>query len=224
VLANQVGHARVFQVMTIWLPADLDLFALGMLLAVLSAWTHLRESEPAWLSKGWFPWVSWLLAVVTFWGVSHIGLPAQVIYTKTDLDIVRQVLYGVFAFFLLAPAVFGPQHRGLIRRGLQSWPMASLGVISYGLYLWHQTLIDLLVKYYPTLYGSKLFFNVGFWGMFGGIFGAAVVVAAVSYFVIEKPSLRAKRFLPWFKVSAPPPGSGPPDAGPGDGQLAVATR
>ena len=69
--------------------------------------------------------------------------------------------------FLLLPAVFGPQDRGLIRRGLRSWPMASLGVISYGVYVWHQTLLDTLVKYYPDWFGMKVFFNVGFWGMFG---------------------------------------------------------
>lgn len=207
VLANQQGHSAVFGVMPSWLPGDLDLFSLGMLLAVLSAWFHLRDSEPGWMSRRWFPLACWLLAGVTFWGVSHLGLPRTAIYTKSDIDIARQILYGAFGFFLLLPAVFGPQHRGLIRRGLQSWPMASLGVISYGVYLWHQTLLDTLVKYYPDWFGMKVFFNVGFWGMFGEVFGAAVVVAAVSYFVIEKPALRAKRFFSWFDASAKAPGS-----------------
>ena len=58
----------------------------------------------------------------------------------------RQTLYGVFAFFLLLPAVFGPQGKGLIRRFLQCWPMASLGVISYGIYLWHETWIYQILK------------------------------------------------------------------------------
>ena len=38
VLADQHGHGQLFSTMTIWLPAQLDLFALGMLLAVLSGW------------------------------------------------------------------------------------------------------------------------------------------------------------------------------------------
>ena len=192
------SHGQLLSVMTVWLPAELDLFALGMLLAVLSAWTHLRDSEPGWLSSRWFPWASWLLAVLAFWGVSHLGFPREALYTKTYMDVARQTLYGIFALFLLLPAVFGPQDRGAIRRFLQWWPVASLGVISYAVYLWHQTLIDQLVKHYQQWFGMRLFFNVGFWGMFGEILGVAVVVATASYFIVEKPALRAKRFFGWF--------------------------
>jgi peptidoglycan/LPS O-acetylase OafA/YrhL len=204
VLSNQHGHGLIFSAMTVWLPAELDLFALGMLLAVLSAWSHQKEREPAWMSTWWFPVASWGLALVAYFGVSHLGLSRMALYPKTYLDVARQTLYGVFAFFLLLPAVFGPQDKGPIRRFLRCWPMASLGVVSYGVYLWHQTLIDELVKYYPSWFGMRLFFNVGFWGMFGEIAGAAVVVATVSYFVVEKPALRAKRFFVWF---APPKAS-----------------
>ncbi len=215
VLSNQLGHGAVFSAMTVWLPAELDLFALGMLLAVLSGWAHLRDAEPRWMSAGWFPWASWLLAAVCFVGVSHLGLPRAALYTKTYADISRQTLYGAFAFFLLLPAVFGPQDRGLVRRFLRSWPMASLGAISYGLYLWHQTLLSELVKYYPRLFGMKVFFNVAFWGMFGEVFGATIVVAALSYFIVEKPALRAKRFFAWFS-SPRSPTARPTDPGGGD--------
>lgn len=51
------------------------------------------------------------------------------------------------AFFLLLPAVFGPQDRSPIRRFLTSWPMASLGLISYGLYLWHLNMINLFMDW-----------------------------------------------------------------------------
>jgi peptidoglycan/LPS O-acetylase OafA/YrhL len=211
------GHGALLSAMTVWLPAELDLFALGMALAAWSAWTHQHDSEPRWMSSRWFPWASWLLALVAFFGVSHLGLSREALYNKTYLDIVRQTLYGLFSFFLLLPAVFGPQHRGLIRRGLQWWPVASLGVISYGVYLWHQTLIDQLVKYYPQWFGMRLFFDVGFWGMFGEIAGAAVLVASVSYFVVERPALSAKRFFAWFdsprggpsRLPAPDPRAAP---------------
>jgi peptidoglycan/LPS O-acetylase OafA/YrhL len=208
VLSHQ-GHGPLLSTMTVWLPAEFDLFALGMLLAVLSAWTHQHDSEPLWMSGRWFPWCSWLLALVAFWGVSHLGVSREALYNKTYLDVARQTLYGVFSFFLLLPAVFGPQHRGLVRRFLQWWPVASLGVISYGVYLWHQTLIDQLIKHYQQWFGLRLFFNVGFWGMFGEIFGGAIVVASISYFVVERPALSAKRFFGWFdsprrRADAPP--------------------
>ena len=72
----------------------------------------------------------------------------------------RQELYGVFAFLLLLPAVFGPQDRTLVRRLLRSWPVASLGVISYGIYLWHLNLIDESIKWWtgrrgPSRFGSS---------------------------------------------------------------------
>jgi len=204
VLSNQ--HGKVFETMTVWLPSELDLFALGMLLAVLSAWTHLRDSEPRWMSSRWFPWVSWALAAGAFVAVSHLGLSREALYSKSYSDISRQTLYGTFAFFLLLPAVFGPQHQGLVRRFLQWWPMASLGVISYGVYLWHQTLIAELSKHFRSWFGLPLFFNVGFWAIFGGILAAAILVASASYFLVEKPALRAKRFFAWF--DAPRPGGG----------------
>ncbi len=215
VLSFQHGHGPLVATMTVWLPAELDLFALGMGLAVVSAWLHQHGAEPAWMSGRWFPWASWLLAAAAFVGVSHLGISRQALYTKTYLDIARQTLYGVFSLFLLLPAVFGPQRVGLVRRVLQWWPVASLGVVSYGVYLWHQTLIDQLVRHYPEWFGHRLFFNVGFWGMFGEIAGAALAVATLSYFVVEKPALRAKRFFAWF--GSPRPSPRPRPAPPSEG-------
>jgi peptidoglycan/LPS O-acetylase OafA/YrhL len=206
VLDNQVHHAPVFRLMTTWLPYELDLFALGMLLAVLSAWSHHHERLHPVFSTWWFPWLSWAAAAGCFVGVSNIGISTSVIYVKTDLDIATQTLYGAFAFFLLLPAVFGPSRRGLIRRFLCCWPMASLGVISYAVYLWHQSLIAVLQSHYRSWFGMKLFFDVPFWQMFGEILGASIVVASISYFVVEKPALRLKGLLGWFRQS--------PDAAP----------
>jgi peptidoglycan/LPS O-acetylase OafA/YrhL len=64
----------------------------------------------------------------------------------------------------------------------------------------------------------KLFFNVAFWGMFGEILGAGIVVASISYFVVEKPALRLKRLRPlgWFTQSSP-------DADPAPDQPPAAT-
>ena len=69
---NCATHATFATLMVDWLPAYLDLFALGMLLAILSVWFAEHRSEPRWLQHRLMPWVSWLLAVVSFWAVSHI--------------------------------------------------------------------------------------------------------------------------------------------------------
>ncbi len=49
VLQFQDHHSPYFRLATIWLPAYLDLFALGMGLAVVSAWMHHRGRETPWL-------------------------------------------------------------------------------------------------------------------------------------------------------------------------------
>ncbi len=51
------------------------------------------------------------------------------------MSLARQTLYGLFAFFVVLPAVFGPQDRGVVRGLLRARPVALLGVVSYGIYL-----------------------------------------------------------------------------------------
>jgi peptidoglycan/LPS O-acetylase OafA/YrhL len=188
------GPNSLSAAMAVWLPAELDLFALGMGLAVISAWTR-EWGEPRWLSYAAVPWISWALAGVTFWGIAHLGTPILPDYVQSDLDLARQTLYGLFALFLLAPAVFGPQDRGLVRRFLCSWPMASLGAISYGIYLWHQTWIDRVLAHL----GPHSLFNLEFWALFFGVLGASIVAASLSYFIVERPALRLKRRVDWWR-------------------------
>jgi peptidoglycan/LPS O-acetylase OafA/YrhL len=198
VLQFQDHHSPYFRLATIWLPAYLDLFALGMGLAVVSAWMHHRGRETPWLGTWWFPWVSWAAALACFWGVSHIGSPILPVYFESDLDLARQTLYGVFAFFLLLPAVFGPQGRGLIRRFLQWWPMASLGVISYGIYLWHETWIYQILGPHNDHFRD---FDLEFWAFFLAVLGLSIISSTLSYFVVEKPALRLKNSIAWWRRS-----------------------
>ena len=211
------AHTPYYRLATVWLPAFLDLFALGMGLAVVSAWMHHRDRETAWLGTRWFPWVSWALALVCFWGVSHLGSPVLPVYFESDLDLARQALYSLFAFFLLLPAVFGPQGQGAIRRFLQWWPMASLGVISYGIYLWHETWIYRILDS-----GGYHDFTLEFWAFFLSVLGLTIISASLSYFIVEKPALRLKNSIAWWRratggpgrAEAPPPVTGGPAPAP----------
>jgi peptidoglycan/LPS O-acetylase OafA/YrhL len=194
-----------------WLPATLDLFALGMFLAVASAWYTERRSEPSWLRSPLMPWASWAGAAVAFWGVSHLGIPRDILYFVTPgVNIERQLLYGVFAFLLLLPAVFGPQERSLVRRLLRCWPMASVGVISYGVYLWHLDLATQFLKW--TGYQPQ---SVPFWILTLATLAMAISFASTSYFVVERPILRVKGRIGWWARPAPPAAAGAsPDASP----------
>jgi peptidoglycan/LPS O-acetylase OafA/YrhL len=200
IMPFQSGHTPFFRLATVWLPAYFDLFGLGMGLAVVSAWMHHHDKEVRWMWSPVFPWLSWACAGVCFWAVAHIGDPIIPVYHESQLDIARQTLYGMFAFFLLLPAVFGPQGKGLIRRFLQWWPVSSLGVISYGIYLWHETWIYEILKE-----GHYALFNEEFWAFFLGVLGLAIVSASLSYFIVEKPALRLKNSIAWWRRSRPPP-------------------
>jgi len=188
-----------------WLPARLDLFAFGMLLAVLSAWWAERDSEPAWLSNRWVPWLSWGGAAVAFFWSSHLGVSRSVLFLTTPWQGIQlQTLYGVFAFLLLLPAVFGPQGRetSLIRRLLQSWPVASMGVISYGIYLWHLDLIHTVLSW--TGYKPQA---TPYWILALAVLALTTVAASISYFGLERPILRIKNHLGWWNRAPGPTGA-----------------
>lgn len=198
-----------------WLPAYLDLFGLGMLLAVASAWFTQHRTEPRWMSSRLMPWLSWACAGLAFVAVSHIGIPRNILYYVTPgVNIERQTLYGLFALFLLLPAVFGPSRTGVIRRFLNSWPMVGIGVISYGIYLWHVGMIYQFEKWtgYQTL-------AIPFWTLTAAVLAMSIAVASGSYFIVEKPLLRLKNGIGWWDrrrsdASTPPPaveGEGAPD-------------
>ena len=95
-------HTLEAHVMPIWLPAWLDMFGLGMFLAVVSSWLAHRDRQPRWLWSPFMPWVSWACAGVAFWAVSNLHIPIVPIYTDhLTTNLARQSLYGAFAFFLL---------------------------------------------------------------------------------------------------------------------------
>ena len=182
-----------------WLPSYLDLFALGMLLAIVSAW--LVEREPRWLRSRLMPWASWAGAALVFAAVSHVVSNHNILdFTTVRVNMEKQALYGLFAFLLLLPAVFGPQDRTLIRRLLQSWPMASLGVISYGIYLWHLDLIHQLLVWTDSTPG-----NEAFWLLAGTTLAVSIAFASASYFGVERPILRRKDRIAWWNRGPAPP-------------------
>ena len=98
-----------------------------------------------------------------------------------------QLFWGVVGFFLVAPAVFGPQDRGALRRFLTNKLVAWIGLVSYGIYLWHEAVID----WYLHL-TEPVAFNSSFAKMTAFMFAVTAVLAAASYYLVERPALRLK--------------------------------
>ncbi|MEJ7584415.1 MAG: acyltransferase [Acidimicrobiales bacterium] len=120
-----------------WLPNNIDLFALGMGLAVLSLAVERGLLPVRWAeAAGRWPALWWVGAASLFcWYAWSVGPPP---FRVGYADLVwqrRQLVYGAIGVGLLLPAVFGDQRAGLIRRALQWSPVAWVGTVSYGLYL-----------------------------------------------------------------------------------------
>jgi peptidoglycan/LPS O-acetylase OafA/YrhL len=187
-----------------WLPAQLDLFAMGMALAVGSVWWSEHRQLPAVLRRPWMPGAAWAGALVVFWVVStRVGLSRLAGFDATGPQILaRQWLYGAFAVLLLLPAIFGPQDRGGVRRLLRSWPLSAVGVVSYGIYLWHGTWMR-----------EARGLGLSFLTLTAVVVAASLASATISYVMVER---RAQRW-----GSAPRSGTErrPGGLAAGDGQV-----
>ena len=184
------------------LPTHLDWFAPGMLLAVLSASWQGRELPAAARLLARRPAISVALGVGAYVLVStSVGGPEPLrIFTHTALiytgrqDVARHLLYAAFGAGLLIPAVIG--EGGAYRRLLASPVLAWLGLISYGIYLWHQSLVVWACQPGPFLgcrfHGVPGLHHAPFVALTAIGLIAAIACAAASYYLVERPILRFK--------------------------------
>jgi peptidoglycan/LPS O-acetylase OafA/YrhL len=177
---------------TRWLPAQLDLFALGIGLAVVSAAGEERFAADflarplRWL--GDHAAVSWGLAGGAFIAVCHIGLPITFADGTHAQEFAREVLYGLVAFLLVVPAVFGSQDRKGVRRLLRSRPAVAVGIVSYGVFLWHFDWIKQLVDFGLLRHVHELRFVV----LLVVTAVVSLATATLSWFLVERPALSRK--------------------------------
>jgi peptidoglycan/LPS O-acetylase OafA/YrhL len=167
------------------LPRFLDHFALGMGLAVasvvLSGWKRQPLAVRVVEQRSWLPWA---LAGAGFVVLSNLGSS----YISADVEPVRHELRGLIALCLLLPAVFGETSGGFARRVLAWPPLVWIGLISYSLYLWHPAIAQKIVY-------TQLDENVGWLIPAILVVIASIAVAAVSFYVIERPAIRLGRRL-----------------------------
>ncbi|HEU4656972.1 MAG TPA: acyltransferase [Capillimicrobium sp.] len=169
----------------------LDWFAYGMMLAVVSVAMHGREagSRPLRLiiRKPWVPWAA-AFAVFTFVAFG-LGLSRGFFITYTQTNFLGEhVGYALTAALLLLPAIFGDWAGGWPRRLLATRWMGWLGLVSYGIFLWHSNLMLELNEHGAQgwLPGS------GFLSLLLPTLAITIPIAALSYYVVERPALRFK--------------------------------
>ena len=183
-----------------WLPNTIDLFALGMLVAVASVAAGRDPRLRARLDRVAQPsglW--WALAAATWLGFAYgFGEPSLNGGYQGGYWQVRQAAFGLVAVALLLPAVFGDQDRGPIRAGLRSRPVVWLGAVSYALYLWH---LDLLQQ--VPVWLDRPAADIPVPVLVASAFALGLSAAALSWHLLERP-LQALRKGPPALSLVPP--------------------
>jgi peptidoglycan/LPS O-acetylase OafA/YrhL len=175
VLAAALGpHVGAVDPWIIALPAYWDMFALGMGLAVLSTRRPVPGRPPAW----------WLAAVALFVlcaksaGLAH---PSPAGFTHGQV-LVRHYLYAAIALCVLCAGLTGP-------RPLEVAPLRALGRVSYGIYLYHLTVLGLLGKWHLARLEDHVQ-RYALWSAFA--IAGTLLLAAASWFAVERPALSLK--------------------------------
>lgn len=167
------------------LPQGMAALAPGMLLAVATAVPDVANRAVA---LGRRTWLWWAAAALAFFVLTRYaaGSPVySIVATVPSKWIWHVMLAPVVGALLVAPLVLAPRERGAIRVGLALGPVAWLGTVSYGAYLWHRALI-LNHLDAAAVSTTNLFTALA---MLIGTFGLTLVVAAFSWYVIERPAL-----------------------------------
>ena len=152
-------------------------FAVGMAMAIASV-------------KGWrlpvierHPGMVWAAAAAGYLALV-LWLPATpFLFDRTD-KLVSFLASGLIAAAVVAPAAFSVRSAGIPGRVLSHPVVAWLGLISYGLFLWHLAVVIELAD-------TGLADSVA--ALFVTTLALTVALAAASYYLLERRVLRFKR-------------------------------
>jgi peptidoglycan/LPS O-acetylase OafA/YrhL len=173
------------------LPGLFTWFAPGMALAVLSV--AMQEGGRRWRAAAVVarrPWLPWLAAAAVFAVLAATVEPVLVGGPgASGLDYLTiNVCSAVVAILVLVPAVVGTEGGGAVRGLLSLRVLAWLGLISYGIFLWHHTPMLWLVNQGALTWIPGSEFVV----LTVVTLAFAVSAATLSYYLVERPILRFK--------------------------------
>lgn len=163
-------------------PSVLDEFAIGMTLAAVSAWIEHRGIEV----PSWSAWLATLLGVGGFIAVLVIlehplGSTAYWFGTSA-LGFIPLVVFKPLLALCSAIVIFGICHRTTwVTRLLDIRPVRYLGILSYGIYLWHLPVVERLAPQFPKDWGGNHRYAATL--VLAGLI--AVVLAEISFRFVE---------------------------------------
>ena len=176
------------------LPGYMDELGFGMALAVMSVWIESHPLPRVLRPLDRFPSLAWMVALAAFLTAAYgIGLhsgPPQ-LYTPREY-MTREILYGIIAASVMLPILVGNPHRGRLRRFLANRTLIWLGTISYGVYLWHWTIMLEFSKW-QVAFHSPFWQRYLIWGTVPILL--AIVFGAMSWYLVERPAMSLRRFV-----------------------------
>jgi len=211
---NSAQGATSYTQLVAWLPNHLDLFALGMAMAVLAVERDdggpgrgLAARLDAVMARRWAAGCSVAVALGLLL-VAGYGLGLG----RTDLshgrlgEFARHGAYLGIAAAVVLPAAFGRTGGGAFRWFLCTAPMQFLGRISYGIYLWQILVIGRWVSspFAPADIAEASRhpgqqFQIPFWPTLGWTLAVTIALATITWYLVERPWLRYRdRPLGWF--------------------------
>ena len=169
-----------------WFPANLDTLVLGMFIAFF---VEIPESTKR---VGWIKEIlskfSPLLALLSFicWFLSAcIGLPVELKNGSLVIELLGHFLYAISAFIFMIPFCLQNRQSRLVRL-FSLRPLAWIGKISYGIYIWHMLFLQ-------GNFSTKHFFYTSGSGLlqpFIIILPTSIAIATLSYYIVELPIMR----------------------------------
>lgn len=161
-------------------------FALGMALAVASVRPPARLTAVVAARPG----ACWALAAAAYLALCLVlrAPAAGPLAYSSGQWLAQHVLSAVVAVALVAPAALGAEAGGWPRRVLTWAPLAWLGLVSYGIYLWQGGWVLVLWEHGAREWVPSAPFAV----MTAATLVGTVACAAASYYAVERPLMRWK--------------------------------
>lgn len=178
----------------LWLPGYLAWFGPGMAMGLLVVAVRLGSAPRAariLAQLGGAPWSAWALAIGLFLvSITPVAGPKTLnAFPSPGQALTKAVLYGAVAVLLVLPAAFGTGTRA--HRGLESPPARWLGRVSYGIFLWHLVVLSVVMRALGLDFGGGRF-----WEVLALTLTASILVAWLSWVVVERPAQRLRHRVP----------------------------
>ena len=180
------------------LPGFFFWFALGMSMAVAVEWRASGRRLPVpiigFVNR---TWACWLCAALCYVMIALTGSVDVYEGTSQGKFLVKLTFQGFSAFFLVMPAAMGAG-RGSAAAFLEQKKVVWLGVVSYGIYLWHMVVMkQIRVWYHPA---SSL---MGLVTLLAMVLPPTILIAWLSHRYLEMPALSLANYFKSDRRSAP---------------------